>query len=133
MTLLAQIRALPDSAALITARDEAVIANLLSVGKTKLVRMEIGIGTVLSTLGTAGGPFLDGMVTMGASDSNVKWAMRLLETGEFNIGSAAAQAQMGAIATAVPSLAAPIALLLALAVVPDPVSAHAVAVALEGV
>lgn len=131
MTLLQRIQT--ECPELIAARNEAAIAAVLSVGKTKLVHMTIGIGTVLSTLGASGGPFLDGMVSMGASDSNVKWAMKLLETGEFNIGSAAAQAQMGAIAVAVPSLATQIGLLLALAVVPDPVSAHDVAVALEGV
>lgn len=118
---------------LVSKRNEAAIAELLSAGRTKTISKEIGIGTVLSTLGSAGGPFLDGMVQLGNVDSNVKWAMKLLENASLDIGMAATRAQMQALADGDANIAPAVALLLNLAVIPDPVSAYEVAVALEGV
>lgn len=118
---------------LVAARNETAIAELLSVGRTKTISKEIGIGTVLATLGPAGGPFLDGMVQLGTVDSNVKWAMKLLENASLDIGMAATRAQMQALADGDANIAPAVGLLLDLAVIPDPVSAYEVAVALEGV
>lgn len=132
MVTYAEIQALnrPD---LIAARNETAIAELLSVNKTKTIPRPIGIGTVLETLGAGGGAFLDGMVSLGANDRNVFWAMKLLEAATLDIGKEATRTQMSQLAVAVPAIAASVEAILALAVVPDPVSAYEVAVALEGV
>lgn len=130
-TLLQELRAkCPE---LIASRNEVAMAAVLSVGRTKVVPCQIGIGTVLATLGSSGGQFLDGMVALGASDRNVYWAMKLLEGSILDIGMQATRTQMQALADANPGIAPAIAALLALAVEPNPVSAFEVAVALEGV
>lgn len=60
MTLLAEILALPNAAALIAARDDAAIAAAVSTGRVRPSGREIGKGTILETIGlAAGNAFLD--------------------------------------------------------------------------
>lgn len=114
-------------------RNDAAIAEILSVGRTKIESRAIGIGTILATLGSTGGTFLDGLVTMGITDRNVYWAMELVKAGNLDIGMQATRDQVSAIALAVPDIAPAINALLALAVVPDPIATMAVSTTLNGV
>jgi hypothetical protein len=120
MTLLAQIKALDP--ALLTTRNTDAIAAAVSVGRVSIQSRLIGIGTILATLGAAGGQFLDGLVAIGATDRNVFWAMELIKAGTLDIGMPATRAQVSALAIASPAVAPAVSALLALAEVPDPVT-----------
>lgn len=127
MTLLAEIRA-KCNPAMLSNRDDAAIAALVSVGRTKASGREIGKGTILETIGfAAGNAFLD--VIDG--DATFRHVRTLVNEGRLIISSVLV---MGTIQSMVPAvITQPQAdLLLALASVPDPVSAQQVAKALEG-
>lgn len=127
MTLLAEIQA-KCSAEMLSNRDDGAIAALVSVSRTKASAKEIGIGTILETIGLSGGnAFLD-VIDNVADFRHVK---KLVQDGRLIISSPLV---MGAIVSMVPAvLTQPQAdALLALAVVPDPVSASQIAHALEG-
>jgi len=99
MTLRDEILSRPDCADALARRDCGELAALLSVGRTKVVERNIGYGTVLEVLGAeAGSAFLDGLTALAATSSPVKWALKLLDRGELNIGAAATQAQLDALA-----------------------------------
>ena len=99
MTLRDEILSRDDCADALAARDCGELARILSIGRTKLVERNIGYGTVLDTLGAdAGAAFLDGLTALAATSSPVKWALKLLDRGELNIGAAATQAQLDALA-----------------------------------
>ena len=128
MTLRDEILSRPDCADALAVRDCGALAAILSVGRTKLVERNIGYGTVLETLGAdAGAAFLDGLTALAANSSPVKWALKLLDRGELNIGAAATQSQLDALATAgvMPQDVADT--LKALALVPDVVTPQEVA------
>ena len=127
MSLLAEIQA-KCSAEMLANRDDGAIATLVSVGRTKASGKEIGAGTILETIGFAGGnAFLD-VIDNVADFRHVK---RLVQDGRLIISSPLV---MGTIASMVPTVLSEesAAALLALAVVPDPVSASQIAHALEG-
>lgn len=133
MTLRDEILSRPDCAEALAIRDCGALAAILSVGRTKTVEKLIGYGTVLEALGAENGAaFLDGLTAVSASSSPVKWALKLLDRGELNIGAAATQAQLDALATTgvMPQAVADI--LKGLAIVPDAVSPQEVQTALEG-
>jgi len=99
MTLRDEILSRADCAAALAVRDCGALAAILSVGRTKLVERNIGYGTVLEVLGAeAGAAFLDGLTALAAKSSPVKWALKLMERGELNIGAAATQEQLDALA-----------------------------------
>ncbi len=99
MTLHDEILSRPDCADALALRDCGAMAALLSVGRTKVIDYSIGYGTVLEVLGAeAGSAFLDGLTALAASSSPVKWALKLLDRGELNIGAAATQQQLDALA-----------------------------------
>ena len=99
MTLHDEILSRPDCADALARRDCGELAALLSVGRTKVIDYSIGYGTVLEVLGAeAGSAFLDGLTALAATSSPVKWALKLLDRGELNIGSPATQAQLDALA-----------------------------------
>jgi len=112
--------------------DHGALAAALSVGRTQVVSAQIGIGTVLAVMAPAGGDFLNALEAMGATDSNVKWALRMIEQGSFDVGHPVTRAQLEAFAVAVPEMAGGIAALLSVAVMPAPVSSQEVSKALEG-
>lgn len=95
-------------------RNDVAIASLLPP-KVTVVSTPIGIGTILATLAPNGGAFLDALETAGASDPNVKWALKLIEQSNFDVGMDATRAQMVAFAQAAPAFADGIAALLATA------------------
>ena len=128
MTLRDEILSRPDCADALARRDCGELAALLSVGRTKVVDLNIGYGTVLEVLGAeAGSAFLDGLTALAATSSPVKWALKLLDRGELNIGSPATQAQLDALAAGgvFPQVVADA--LKALALAPDVVTMQQVA------
>lgn len=128
MNLRDEILSRPDCADALAIRDCGALAEILSAGRTKLIERDIGYGTVLDTLGAeAGAAFLDGLTDLAATSSPVKWALKLLDRGELNIGAPATQAQLDALAAGgvIPQAVADA--LKALAIVPDVVSVHDVA------
>jgi hypothetical protein len=134
MTLRDEILSRPDCAKALADRDCGALAAILSEGRTKLIERDIGYGTVLDTLGAdAGAAFLDGLQALSASSSPVKWALKLLDRGELNVGAHATQAQLDALAEGGAMPVAVAQALKALAVVPDVVTAQDVQAALEGI
>lgn len=128
MALRDEILSRPDCADALAQRDCAALADLLSQGRDKTVERLIGYGTVLDTLGAEGGAaFLDGLVALSEASSPVKWALKLLDRGELNIGSPATQAQLDALAAGgvFPQVVADA--LKALALAPDVVTMQQVA------
>lgn len=111
-------------------RNDVAIAALLPP-KVTLVSTPIGIGTILATLAPNGGAFLDTLESLGQTDSNVKWALKLIEQSNFDVGMAATRAQMQAFALAAPSFADGIAALLATAEHSEPIHYNAVSDALN--
>jgi len=134
MALRDEILSRPDCADALARRDCGELAALLSVGRTKVIDYSIGYGTVLEVLGAeAGSAFLDGLTALAATSSPVKWALKLLDRGELNIGAAATQQQLDMLAS-VGVIPVDVAEALKnLAVVPDEITATQVQTALEGV
>jgi len=112
-------------------RNDVEIAAILSAGRTRLKSREIGIGTILGVLAPNGGEFLDALETLGASDANVRWLLKLIERGAFDAGLPSSRAQMTAYAQAVPALADGINALLALGIEQDPIQFNAISDALN--
>ena len=111
-------------------RDDVSIANLLPKKKV-LVTTPIGIGTILAFLAPSGGAFLDALEAAGQSDPNVKWALKLIEQSNFDIGMPATREQMKIFAEAASQFAEGIALLLTLAEREERVHYNAVSDALN--
>lgn len=133
MTLRDEILSRPDCADALAARDCGELARILSVGRTKLIDYSIGYGTVLEVLGAeAGSAFLDGLTALAATSSPVKWALKLLDRGELNIGAAATRGQLDALAAGGVMPQAVADALKGLAVSPDEITATQVQTALEG-
>jgi hypothetical protein len=133
MTLRDEILSRQDCADALAIRDCGALAEILSAGRTKLIERNVGYGTVLDTLGAdVGSAFLDALTALATTSSPVKWALKLMERGELNIGAAATQAQLDALATAGVMPVAVADVLKGLALVPDVISAQDVQTALEG-
>ena len=111
-------------------RNDVAIAALLPA-KVKIVSTPIGIGTILAVLAPNGGAFLDALETARASDSNVKWALKLIEQSNFDVGMASTRDQMVAFAQAAPAFADGIVALLATAERTEPIHYNAVSDALN--
>ena len=111
-------------------RNDVAIAALLPA-KVSVVSTPIGIGTILAVLAPNGGAFLDALESAGASDPNVKWALKLIEQSNFDVGMAVTRAQMQAFAQAVPVFADGISALLATAERSEPIHYNAVSDALN--
>lgn len=127
MTLLEEIQS-KCSPALIASRDYDAIAAAVNAGRTKVVPRLGGIGAVMETLGPVdGSALLDSLEGMIASVPAVKWAFILVNRGELDFGSPATRVMIDQL---VPSPAKE--LLLAVAEVPDPVSAYRIATAMTG-
>lgn len=111
-------------------RNDVAIATLLPP-KVMVISTPIGIGTILAVLAPNGGAFLDALESAGQSDPNVKWALKLIEQSNFDVGMAATRAQMAAFAQAAPAFADGIAALLATAERAEPIRYNAVSDALN--
>ncbi|WP_321913600.1 hypothetical protein [Paraburkholderia sp. J11-2] len=70
-------------------RDDAGLAASLSFGLTQVVSKRIGAGSVLDALGAvSGAAFLDAMDSLSSTVSAIKWGLSLLNSGNFDVGSA---------------------------------------------
>lgn len=117
--------------ALLPDRNDVEIASILSDGCIKTQPTPIGIGTVLAVMAPAGGEFLNALETMGATDANVKWALKMIEQQTFDVGHPVTRAQLEAFSVAVPAMSAAVGALLAVAEVSDLISYNAVSDALN--
>lgn len=127
MTLLDEIQA-KSSTALLAAHDYQAIADVVNVGRVKLVERLGGIGTIMNALGPDGGAaLLDQLETVATTSSAVKWGMKLIIDGTFDFGL---QSSRSMIDQLVPEPAR--SALKALAEVPDPVSALRIATVMTG-
>jgi len=119
MSLLAEIQA-KCSAELLASRNTQAIADQVNVGRTRLQYREIGIGTILETIGTTdGNAFLDVLTTA----PDFRHGKTLVLNGTLNIASPLTIAIVNSMVPAVLSQAAAD-LLIALAFVPDHVSEY---------
>lgn len=127
MTLLEEIQAkCPPE--LIASKEHGQIAALVSVGRTKPSGLEVGHGTVLETIGlAAGNAFLDAI--HGSPD--FRHVKPLLEQGRLIVSSPLVVATIQAMVPGVITQA-DADKLLALAVVPAPVTTQEVIAAMEG-
>jgi len=116
---------------LLAIRNDVAIAQVLSVGRTRLKSTPIGIGTILAVMAPNGGAFLDSLEAIGASDPNIKWLIKLIEQGTFDVGMPASRQQMTVYAQAVPSIADGINALLQLGVEDDSIQINVVSDALN--
>ena len=115
---------------LLPERNDVAIAALLPP-KVTVQSTPIGIGTILAVLAPNGGTFLDALETLGQTDANVKWALKLIEQSNFDVGMAATRAQMIAFAQAAPAFSDGITALLATAERSEPIHYNAVSDALN--
>ena len=120
-----------DIDALLPIRNDVAIAENLSAGRVITRPTPIGIGTVLAVMAPAGGELLNALEAMGAADSNVKWALKMIEQGTFDVGHPVTRAQLQGVAAAVPAMSAAIEALLAEAESPDPIHYTEVSAALN--
>jgi hypothetical protein len=103
------------------------IAKKLSEGRVKPVKKFVGAGTVMEALGPdVGAAILDGLVAKAATNSPIKWALKLLDRGELDLGSSATRASITALKDAGDLPANVAAALLAVAEIPDPVDEQTV-------
>mgnify|MGYP003543926084 FL=1 len=116
---------------LLPERNDVAIAAILSTGRVKTQPTPIGIGTVLAVMAPSGGEFLNALESMGATDANVKWALKMIEQGTFDVGHPVTRAQLEEFAVTAPSMSGAIAALLAVAEAPDPISFNTVSDALN--
>lgn len=109
------------------ARRDDLIAQVLSVGRVRVVKTLGGIGTVLETLGPVdGATVLDQLEAMVPTVPAVKWAFVLVNRGELDFGSSATRAMIDQL---LPSQIG--ALLKAVAEVPNPLTVGQVSDALN--
>ena len=116
---------------LLPERNDVTIAAILSTGRVKTQPTPIGIGTVLAVMAPTGGEFLNALESMGASDANVKWALKMIEQSTFDVGHPVTRAQLESFAGATPEMAAAVGALLDVAEVADPIHYNAVSDALN--
>ena len=111
-------------------RNDVSIASILPP-KVTVQSTPIGIGTILAVLAPNGGQFLDALEALGQTDPNVKWALKLIEQSNFDVGMDATRAQMQAFAQVAPDFAVGITALLATAERSEPIHYNAVSDALN--
>lgn len=116
---------------LLPARNDVAIANILSAGRVKTQPTPIGIGTVLAVMAPFGGEFLNALESIGATDANVKWALKMIEQGTFDVGHPVTRKQLQEFADATPAMSAAITALLAVGERTDPINYNAVSDALN--
>ena len=118
-------------------RNDVAIAAILSVGRTRIESKQIGRGTILAVMAPMGGLFLGTLRDIGdtrprtIASANVAEVVGLIDRGEFDIGMEASRVQLQLFASANADIAPGIAALLALPVVPDPLSVAAVSAILN--
>lgn len=116
---------------LVSLRNDVETAKILSRGRIKVQPSPIGIGTVLAVMAPLGGEFLNALESMGATDANVKWALKMIEQSTFDVGHSVTRVQLEKFASSVPEMAAAVGALLVVAEVADPINYNTVSDALN--
>lgn len=112
-------------------RNDVEIAKLLPP-KVEVVSTEIGVGTILAVFQGLGGQFLDALETAGQTNRDIHWLLQgVILRGVFDAGNLASRAGMQQLAVAMPTFAAGINALLALAERSTPINFNAVSDALN--
>ena len=115
----------------LSSRNDVEIAALLSRGRVKTKSTPIGIGTCLAVMAPLGGNFLNTLEEIGATDANVKWALKMIEQGTFDVGHPVTRAQLAAFAATTLSMADSVGALMAVAEVADPIHYNIISDALN--
>jgi hypothetical protein len=133
ITAQPEIRALLPAAELIAQAEIDAVAAALSVGRTRHRSTHVGPGTIMAVLGAAeGAALLETLTTMAAAAGSVpayvpiKWAMKIIDRGELDLGVQATRDQIAALAAGGVMSAASRDKLLALGAEPDPISEYSV-------
>jgi len=116
---------------MLAARNDEAIAGILSAGRVRTRTAHVGIGNCLAAMAPDGGLFLDTMERAGKEDPNIKWSLKMIEQGSFDIGHPVARAQLMEFADANPEIIDAARALLKVAEAPDPVRVSAVSDALN--
>jgi len=114
-----EIRGLP--AEILATKNATLIAQFLPL-RISIVSKEIGVGTILAVMSPYGGDFLNTLESLSLVDSNVKWSLKLIERGEFDIGHPVTRSQLLKFISENPTLSGPLFLLLKVAEIATPVS-----------
>lgn len=118
---------------LIAAKEHGQIAELVSQGRTRLNTTLIGFGTIIDALGLVDGPAaLDTLDALRVSSPAIKWAWTLLEQGRLDIALDSTRQQVVSLQAAGVLTAEQRDKLLALAIIPAPVSVTEVIEAMRG-
>ena len=112
-------------------QDVEIAALLSSMRAPRIVSRMIGIGTVLACMAPEGGEFLNLLEELSSVDANVKWALRLIDQGNLDVGLPVTREQFITYKDSMPQLAEGITKLLAEAEVPDVVDFNKVSDALN--
>jgi len=116
---------------LVSLRNDVEISKILSRGRIKVQPSTIGIGTVLAVMAPSGGEFLNALESTGATDANVKWALKMIEQSTFDVGHPVTRSQLAAFAAANPTMTTAVNVLMAVAEVADPIHYNVVSDALN--
>jgi len=112
-------------------RNDVAIAAVLSAGRTRLMSIEVGVGTVIAVMKPNGGAFLDAVDALGQINRDVYWGMDSLRRGVFNPGLESAQGILNDLKKALPQFASELEKIKNLGRVSDPLSFNAVSAALN--
>lgn len=115
--------------ALIASRNESAIAAVVNAGRVAPNKVEIGKGTVISTMGLVDGNMFLDIIDSVADYRHIKGNVA---DGRFEVGSPLAQAALQGFAAAGKITQAHADALCAVGVSPDPVTSFQVAQILEG-
>lgn len=118
-------------APLLAARDDVAIAAHLSIDRTRIGPTQTGIGTILAVMAPDGGDFLNTIETLGATDANCKWTLRLIEAGRLDLGNPITRAQFQIFGMFHPTQVASIDALLAEGIIADPLDVSTLSDALN--
>ena len=113
---------------IVASKNEAAIAEAFSVGRTKLVKTEIGIGTVLDVMGlAAGNAFLEFIFT----NNDFRYVKEIVKEGKLDLALSSVRTHIDTLVAGgvIPTDAAEN--LKNLAVVEDKISSYEVASAFE--
>jgi len=114
-----EIRGLP--AEILETKNATLIAQFLPT-RISIVSKEIGVGTILAVMAPSGGDFLNTLESLSPVDSNVKWSLKLIERGEFDIGHPVTRSQLLRFISENPPLSGSLFALLKVAEIAIPVS-----------
>jgi hypothetical protein len=116
---------------LVAVRNDVAVAALLSTGRMRYERTEIGVGTCIDVMGADAGPFLDAVTALSEHDSTLRWGMNLFHKSKLDMSMLVTRQIIGALKTPLSQYANHIDALLQVGSVPNPVHFNAVSDALN--